>query len=180
MYVKIKAPVSIERFIRKFYDPDELTGFLEFICHLQYKKPLSYIFDWLNSDKNRIKVKINDYDVWNLDNTLALIILPSLIRLKEDQQSAGRVADEDVPDNIKSTNAKPKESEFDIDEFYFDRWNYVINEMIFAFTEIVKDDDSRFFTDNDRMFDKLGYDEYHARIDNGTRLFGKYYRNLWS
>jgi hypothetical protein len=28
-------------------------------------------------------------------------------------------------------------------------------------------------------FDKKGYMKHHERIRNGTRLFGKYYQNLW-
>jgi hypothetical protein len=28
-------------------------------------------------------------------------------------------------------------------------------------------------------FDIEGYQKHHNRINNGTRLFGKYYRNLW-
>ena len=28
-------------------------------------------------------------------------------------------------------------------------------------------------------FDREGYNEYQARIDNGFRLFGKYYQGLW-
>jgi hypothetical protein len=28
-------------------------------------------------------------------------------------------------------------------------------------------------------FDIEGYQKHHDRINNGTRLFGKYYKNLW-
>jgi hypothetical protein len=28
-------------------------------------------------------------------------------------------------------------------------------------------------------WDKEGYDKHSKRIDNGLRLFGKYYRGLW-
>jgi hypothetical protein len=30
-----------------------------------------------------------------------------------------------------------------------------------------------------RKYDKKGYMKHSARIDNGTRLFGKYFRALW-
>jgi hypothetical protein len=30
-----------------------------------------------------------------------------------------------------------------------------------------------------RKWDKKGYMKHSARIDNGTRLFGKYFRALW-
>ena len=34
---------------------------------------------WLNSKRNRsVYVKIDDYDIWSLDHTLAYIILPCL------------------------------------------------------------------------------------------------------
>ena len=28
-------------------------------------------------------------------------------------------------------------------------------------------------------WDREGWTNHHKRIDNGTKLFGKYYRNLW-
>jgi hypothetical protein len=49
--------------------------------------------------------------------------------------------------------------------------------MIWAFEQICDDDhDAQFHTNG---FDVEGYQKHNDRINNGTRLFGKYYRGLW-
>lgn len=78
-------------------------------------------------------VKIDRWDTWSMDHTLGVIVLPMLKQLQKTKHGSPLVDDEDVPDNLKSTNAKPKENEYDIDEFHHDRWDWVMNEMIFAF-----------------------------------------------
>ena len=124
------------------------------------------------------------------------------------KQGAPNVDDEDVPENIRSTNAKPKEEEWDVDEFHFQRWDYVLDEMIFAFEALVNDDrENQFYsgktdlqwkqvnpeeTNPEKMFyeavhgpnhtfkiDTEGLYKYNDRINNGLKLFGKYYRALW-
>jgi hypothetical protein len=50
------------------------------------------------------------------------------------------VDDEDVPDHLKSTAAPAKENEWDTDANHFARWDWVLDEMIFAFE--CKTDDS--------------------------------------
>lgn len=66
-----------------------------------------------------------------------------------------------------STSARPKENDWDIDEFHFKRWDWILDEMIFAFDQKNKD----------KWEDKN--EELHRRVSNGFRLFGKYYENLW-
>jgi hypothetical protein len=152
-------------------------------------------------------VKIDYWDTWNMDSTLSPIILPMLKQLKEKQHGAGFVDDRDVPKHLRSTAARPKENEWDTDEFHFDRWNWVLDEMIWAFEQLCDDNhDAKFFSgesdiewkvskeDADgkpllwemgkgpkdtRKFDKKGFTKHHKRIQNGTTLFGKYYSNLW-
>ena len=86
--------------------------------------------------KNRAEtVVIDNYDTWNMDVTLAYIIVPMLKRLKEVKQGAPFVDNEDVSDELRAsdedlhTHSKNGET----DEHYFDRWDYVMDEMIFAF-----------------------------------------------
>lgn len=114
------------------------------------------------------KVVIHDYDLWNLDYTLAKIILPALLRIREDKAGSPFVDDEDVPEEIRSTQAI-KENDWDIDEFHHDRWAFVIGEMIFSFESILKDECEYDLSEEDQ-----------ERINNGLRLFGKYYRCLWN
>jgi hypothetical protein len=84
-------------------------------------------------------VKIDRWDTWSMDHTLSFIILPMLKQLKESKHGAPGVDDEDVPDQLKSTSAPPKENEYDVDGNHFGRWDYVLDEMIFAFEHLVDD-----------------------------------------
>lgn len=130
-----------------------------------------------SSKKRKISVEIDDYDIWNLDHTLALIIHPALIKLRESAHGAFSVDDEDVPDNIKKSNA-PSVEEWETDDHYFDRWKYVLDEMIWAFGQKIDDKtEEPFFK---AIFDKEGYRAWDKRMNKGFKLFGKYYRGLWT
>lgn len=151
------------------------------------------------------KIIIEKHDTWSADISMAMIISPLLKKLKENKQGAPHVEDMDVPDNIRSTNDGRDLDEYDIDKFHFDRWDYVLDEMIFAMDSKLDDWSSQFFTGNSdyllkpidkgdqidgyqliegenhtRVYDKDGYKKYQDRISNGFRLFGKYYEGLWS
>lgn len=84
-------------------------------------------------------VKIDHWDTWSMDHTLSQIILPMLKQLHATKQGAPSVDDEDVPEELKSTTAPPKENDWDTDGNWFKRWDYVLNEMIFAFEHKVDD-----------------------------------------
>jgi hypothetical protein len=93
---------------------------------------------WSNNRKRTIKVVVDDYDVWSADHTLALIILPVLQRLKEKKQGSPLVDDADVPEELRSTSAPPKENEWDTDENHHKRWAWALDEMIWAFEQHTK------------------------------------------
>jgi hypothetical protein len=152
-------------------------------------------------------VKIDYWDTWSMDHTLSPIILPMLKQLKATQHGAGFVDDEDVPEELKSTSAPAKENEWDTDANHFARWDYVLNEMIFAFEHKADDSWEEAFRsgehdlihvpcewdangrptmyqmkdgpNNTYKCDYEGMRVVEARIQNGFRLFGKYYQNLW-
>lgn len=159
---------------------------------------------WVHSKREQtIKVHIDKWDTWSMDHTLGYIILPMLKQLKETKHGAPFVDDEDVPEELKSTSAPPKENDWDTDENHFKRWDWVLDEMIFAFEcksgsmenwedqfhtgehdlEWVKEEDGNYRMvrgENDTShYDVEGHTEFHKRIKNGFRLFGKYYENLW-
>lgn len=114
--------------------------------------------------KGKAKIKIEPHDTWSLDHTLSLIILPALQQLKATTHGSPIVENEDVPENLR----KPADmDEFDLDDHWHARWNYVLDEMIWAFKKIKKTNWS---------FHSQREEE---RIANGLRLFGKYYRGLW-
>ena len=163
---------------------------------------------WIESKKKRqVYVRIDRYDTWGMDHTLALIALPMLRQLQATKHGAPFVSDEDVPEHLRSTSAPAKEHEYDTDANHFHRWDWVLGEMIFAFE--CKCDDSwqeKYRSGNiDFKTEPCAWDETgkptlyqmvsgpndtyqcdyegmmveQARITNGFRLFGKYYENLW-
>lgn len=117
--------------------------------------------------KNRkVNIRIDDYDVWSADHTLALIIHPVLVKLKEKKQGSPNVDDEDVPDLIKSTaNPPPMDGYDDIDNHHHARWDYVMDEMIWAFEQHTYDNcNDRQFNHNadqlDITFEKITEGKY--------------------
>lgn len=155
-----------------------------------------YIGRWPKGDKERkVSIRIDKWDSWNADHTLALIAAPLLIQLKENKQGAPFVDDEDVPEglNLRSTEAAPKENDWDTDDNHFKRWDWVMNEMIFAMQEIAKNDGDSQFYDHSEVDESAGINKqikqmkvdweslkaYQARIQNGCVLFGKYFQCLW-
>lgn len=156
---------------------------------------------WVHSKKKRnIKIHLDPWDTWSMDHTLAMIIHPMLVQLKENNHGFFMVDDEDVPEELRST-AAPKVEDWQTDDNAEARYEHVMGEMIWAFEQVVKNDDSQFskgeidwyFTEpneNGLCEMKVGpnhtyetdyeaQDAYHKRIANGTRLFGRYYRALW-
>ena len=134
-------------------------------------------------------VKIDYWDIWNMDSTLAPIILPMLKQLKEHKHGSGIVDLEDVPEYLRcdSTEEWDDQKCFDFynehevkegDRDVHARWNWVLDEMIWAFEQLCDYDNDKEFYHGEK-FDVKGYEKHHNRINNGTRLFGKYYRNLW-
>ena len=97
--------------------------------------PVSQAIQWVwDRVHPEIKViKIDHWDTWSMDCTLSPIILPMLKQLKEVKHGSPFVDDEDVPEHLRSTAAAPKENEWDTDENHFKRWDWAMDEMIFAF-----------------------------------------------
>jgi hypothetical protein len=122
-----------------------------------------------NDSPRTIKVQIDPWDTVSADYTLALVILPVLKQLKENPHGSSFVDNEDVPKHMHI----PMGQEFQRSDEWEARWKYVIDEMILAFERIV--DDNWSATINSEEWVKE--DE---RIANGLRLFGKYFRGLWT
>ncbi len=173
---------------------------------------LNKLCHYIESKRKRtIKVKLDPWDTWSMDHTLALIILPMLKQLKETNQGYALVDLEDVPMELRGTTHENYDEQKAFD-WYFDeeitdfgekRWNWVMDEMIWAFEQLVDEEgDLKFWTGESdfvfvpcedkpnfsemkhgpkhtAVFDSEGYQKYHKRINNGLTLFGKYYRGLW-
>ncbi len=120
-----------------------------------------------------INVRIDDFDIWSADHTIALIVHPILLKMLENPVGSAFVDDSDVPEHLWST-VKPKKKEWDLDGCFHDRWVWVLNEMAFAFGEYASIDNEYDFIMSPERIDR------NERIQNGLRLFGKYYSDLWT
>ena len=101
---------------------------------------LSNFCTWVDSKRKRkIQVRIDKYDTWNMESTLSYIIIPMLKQLKETKHGSPSVDDADVQKELRSTSVPEKENEGDIDDNWHDRWDWVLDEMIWAFEQINED-----------------------------------------
>jgi hypothetical protein len=140
-------------------------------------------------DKDRtVRIRIDKWDTWNMDHTLALLIVPMLKQLKATKHGAPSTDSDDVPEHLKENNTRTEDG---VDEHHFARWDWVLDEMIWTFEEMLEGH-SKFFDHsgvddkapiqeqlNQMKVDSDGLQAQEERITNGLRLFGKYYRALW-
>lgn len=175
--------------------------------------PISWAIQWV-LDRVHPKidyVKIDQWDTWSMDHTLGHIALPMLKQLNASKHGAPFVDDEDVPEELRSTAAPPKENEWDTDDNHFARWDWVMAEMIFAFEHRLDDSwedayregehdilwvpvdaDGNEVPKGEHKFTEMrrgpndtyrcdydGMKIVQDRMQNGFRLFGKYYQALW-
>jgi len=146
-------------------------------------------------------VKIDPWDAWSVDSTLSPIIAPLLKELKRVKHGSPFVEDEDVPLKLRrnqkgKTSARYQDThstDEDNDPIFHKRWDYILDEMIWTFEQLSDWDHDGKFYDHTKSrkekdlnksvrkikVDKVGLKKHWARIDNGLRLFGKYYRALW-
>jgi len=130
---------------------------------------------WVESKKKRkIEVRIDSHDTWSMDHTLAFIIHPMLVQLKEKNHGYFSSDPEDVPSIGEGQVTKDLMN----DTFSIDRYKWIMDEMIWTFKTLKSDDDMLFYSE-DGVWDFKGLRAHDDRIQNGLRLFGKYYRALW-
>lgn len=184
---------------------DEMDNVKKRLRKCRLYKVLNCMERWVADNTSRkVRIRIDHYDVWNLGDTLAMIALPMLYEFKKQGiHGAPHVDDEDVPEHLRSTSAPPltdlEKQTGGTDKLWHQRWEWVVQEMIYALEEVNDpDSDSRFHSDIDPekprdeagisfqesmdrgKFDKDGYDNWHERKQNGLRLFGKYLEALWN
>ena len=207
--------------------PDWVHDFGEFLAHGFHKETDEQSKRWLNSDrpttwlyklcswihskqKRTIDIKLDRWDSWNAEHTLSLIAVPLLKQLQATKHGSPFVDDEDVPKGLglRSSEAPPKENEWDTDENHHKRWEWVLAEMIWAHEQIIDHDDEAQFHSGEhdlilipegeldakgrpkmhRMehgpnhtfkIDEEGLKAHQERIKHGLILFGKYYQGLW-
>lgn len=159
--------------------------------------------DLYTEDKpSTIEVLIEPRDLWGLDHALAHIIHPALVALNKVKQGAPYTEDSDVPEHLQSTSAPPVEFEYETDDLHFARWDWIMQEMIWAFGQIataqkdapvpykhVGEMQTRDNPDGSCTLLNTGLEtipekmqellEYNARVQHATMMFGKYYNHLF-
>lgn len=189
----------------KFQPHEEMEKITDWLDDLWLYNKLLKLEHWV-SDKieRKVQIRIDNYDVWNLGDTLAMIALPMLYEFKKQGiDGAPHVDDEDVPEYLRTTALPPlteeEENHGRVDALWHQRWDWVVNEIIWAMEQVNDPEaDSQFHTDADpekpRMeegitfeesmsrgkFDREGYQKFYERKRNGLRLFGKYLEGLWN
>jgi hypothetical protein len=159
---------------------------------------LTKLCQWVESKRKRqIYIRIDKYDSWSADHTIALIAVPLLKQLQLSKHGAPNVDDEDVPEGLGlrsyETDKLPK-SEYDVDENHFKRWDWVLSEIIWALEQKTSDNwEAQFYSKVDpdlktkdfdaqmanTVIDMAGMEAWQQRKTRGYKLFGKYYENLW-
>ena len=149
--------------------------------------------------ETRVSVRIDPWDTWSMDWTLAHIIVPMLIQLRANTHGAPFVDHQDRPSLFLDTVVDRDTGE--VDAFHFDAWDWVLGEMLFAHQSKLEEWEDQFYSgESDTNWvesdipgcsemttgpadtfkvDWEGRKAYQARITNGFRLFGKYYESLW-
>ena len=187
---------------------DKLSNLLTPLC-VFIQKFLDFVHPRVNY------IKIDYWDTWSMDHTLADIILPMLKQLRDTKHGSPQVDLDDVPEELRVVGHEDwsLQSKLDLNdseeyekeswEITHRRWEWVLGEMIFAFEHLVDEtweeafssgeidmlfvpcpDDPKYSTIEDGpnhtyKCDYEGIRKVHERMDNGFRLFGKYYRSLW-
>jgi len=197
----------------KKYDPysQEETIHDKFSDWLQYTKDgkdtwlaklLIKINKFLAKQERKVKIRVDHYDVWSADQTIAMLIVPILHELRHSKQGYSYIDDEDVPENIRSYNAPALTQEEicrgDYDEFAEKRWDWVLDEIIWTFEQHASDDweEAYYSGEINLQVDSLGYlvegpnhtfkqdyegiKAHRTRMENGRKLFAKYYVALWT
>lgn len=168
--------------------------------HRWYHNWLFEKLGWKN--ENKVKVRIDHWDTWSMDHTLAHIIVPMLKQLKETKQGAPWVDYNDVPEELRPNEAEIElyKTKGEADTHHWARWDWVLNEMIFAFESKLEDWEEQFQSGEHDLdwikredgmselvkgpkdtfkIDMDGRQAYQNRISNGFRLFGAYFESLW-
>lgn len=195
---------------RYFLGEEEYTKFDKFVLDLLDKLEdlVHPINRWSNRRKRKVDIHIDYYDVWSAEHTLAMIIAPTLKKLKEEKHGSPLVDDEDVPETLRANKKDPDDLSQD-DSTIHERWAWVLDEMIWTFEQHAMQDDTDQFHHNVDQLDMIftpvegkkvseltfnhqkdpskpkywrdyeGLKKHHERKANGRRLFAKYYEALW-
>lgn len=120
---------------------------------------------YLRTKERKIDIKIDKFDTWSLDHTLALIILPALIQLKQTKiGTPGSFVNDSAEDfHDQATFDFMKEDADEVFQKGYDEWDDTLDKMIWSFQQIALGDyDSKY---------------HHGEIDIAWEKTDKQYPN---
>jgi len=92
--------------------------------------------------RRKIDVQVDNFDTWSLDHTLAMIIYPALIQLKETKHGIPS----DIVDDVGGEDYSPQDSFDFYKESHNDAWNdaakkwdEILDKMIWSFYQLAHD-----------------------------------------
>ena len=177
----------------------------KFISEPRHHTWLYKLLSWIDSKRERtIKIDIDKYDTWNMNNTLAMIIVPMLMQLRVDTHSHPPQFGHDYEKNYMQMDFEGEGFDIDGDETFKDGmelWQETLDEMIWAFEQVNTDWEDQYHhghidfeavpcedsdnwmlekgPDDTSWIDTKGRERHIERMQNGFALFAKYYWNLW-
>lgn len=125
----------------------------------------------------KIQVRIDRWDTFSLDTTLAQIIHPALIKFKEE-----RVKVPGVPMLFfNETDDKCEYGNYTDESLEKAEKRYIewLDEMIWAFNEIANQNPGEEEFYGVSKIDNKAWEAYHKRIEDACASFGKKFNTLW-
>ncbi len=141
-----------------------------------YPNPDGILYKMGVNKEQHISVKVDKWDTYNMDVTLAHIVHPMLVQLKETKHT--------YPSGLTE-----------------EKWDSILDDMIFAFKSKLYDWEKEFTSgvwdmelkdkiepgkmemiegpNHTYKIDEKGRKKYQTRVAKGFALFGKYYESLW-
>ncbi len=197
-YLNYIGPYQVADKILFFTSRETKENFGDWLSRI---KVLNNFFVWLDKKRKRkIEIRVDKYDVWSMDQTLAHIIVPMLKKLRENSNHCCVVENKDVPKHLRKPIRYPVDDETLLANIA--KWEWVLDEMIWAFEQHLNDDwqeiyfkgevDFQFEKKDNELttslvpgpnhtftIDKEGILAHRNRMLKGRMLFAKYYEHLW-
>ena len=187
-YLNWWGPYQIFKLFTKLGFSEDTTDRWAKDCPIWFANLCQWVHD---RRKRTIKIKLDKYDTWSMDSTLALIIIPMLKQLQRDRHG--------IPGAMFENDQMTEGDYYKAAE---EKWDNIVRHMIWSFEQILEEEHDAFVIIEGKLdLDKYPEDEgkdriplrwereyemrwdafhaYHGRIQEGLDLFGKHYRSLW-
>lgn len=138
-------------------------------------------FPSATSKKDRkVKIKIDNYDLWSLDHTLAMVIYPAVKLIAKHKVGTPMSMFSDRCHELMQMGTQPtaalKREYTKLNKAGHKKWQDTLNEIVWTFHQLAEVEE---FEATEGMTRKQE-DAYHQRIKDGLHLFAEYYRALWT